>query len=74
LGIAFQVQDDYLDAFGDLEIRKKIRGDILANKKTFLLIHANGDCQWGPEKELERLLTSNDERRLRGSAGIHDCK
>ncbi|MEJ7671280.1 MAG: polyprenyl synthetase family protein [Chitinophagaceae bacterium] len=36
LGIAFQVQDDYLDAFGNPEkFGKQIGGDILANKKTF---------------------------------------
>lgn len=41
LGIAFQVQDDYLDAFGDPKKFGKLPGgDILANKKTFLLIHA----------------------------------
>ena len=41
LGIAFQVQDDYLDAFGDPEkFGKKVGGDIDANKKTFLMIHA----------------------------------
>ena len=41
LGIAFQVQDDYLDAFGDEnKTGKQVGGDILANKKTFLLIHA----------------------------------
>jgi geranylgeranyl diphosphate synthase type II len=41
LGIAFQVQDDYLDAFGDPEkFGKQVGGDIVANKKTFLLIHA----------------------------------
>ena len=41
LGIAFQVQDDYLDAFGDPEKFGKLPGgDIIANKKTFLLIHA----------------------------------
>jgi geranylgeranyl diphosphate synthase type II len=40
LGIAFQVQDDYLDAFGDpAKFGKQMGGDILANKKTFLLIH-----------------------------------
>ncbi|MDE3212202.1 MAG: polyprenyl synthetase family protein [Bacteroidota bacterium] len=40
LGIAFQVQDDYLDAFGDPEkFGKQVGGDILANKKTFLQIH-----------------------------------
>jgi geranylgeranyl diphosphate synthase type II len=41
LGIAFQVQDDYLDAFGNPEkFGKQIGGDILANKKTFLSIHS----------------------------------
>lgn len=41
LGIAFQVQDDYLDAFGDpAKFGKQVGGDIIANKKTFLMIHA----------------------------------
>ena len=41
LGIAFQVQDDYLDAFGDPDkFGKQVGGDILSNKKTFLSIHA----------------------------------
>src|SRR5688572_14936956 len=41
LGIAFQVQDDYLDAFGDpAKFGKQVGGDIVANKKTFLMIKA----------------------------------
>ena len=41
LGIAFQLQDDYLDAFGDeSKFGKKIGGDILENKKTFLYLKA----------------------------------
>ncbi|MBL0882767.1 MAG: polyprenyl synthetase family protein [Chitinophagaceae bacterium] len=41
LGIAFQVQDDYLDAFGDPEkFGKDVGGDIRQNKKTFLMLHA----------------------------------
>ena len=41
LGIAFQVQDDYLDAFGNPEkFGKDVGGDIRQNKKTFLLLHA----------------------------------
>jgi geranylgeranyl diphosphate synthase, type II len=40
LGLAFQVQDDWLDAFGNPEkFGKQIGGDILANKKTFLLVN-----------------------------------
>ena len=60
LGLAFQVQDDYLDAFGDPgKFGKQVGGDILANKKTFLLIHAlesaNGDCK----EELMHLMQTN---------------
>jgi geranylgeranyl diphosphate synthase type II len=41
LGIAFQLQDDYLDAFGDeSKFGKKIGGDNLENKKTFLYLKA----------------------------------
>ena len=38
LGIAFQLQDDYLDAFGNPEtFGKQVGGDIIENKKTYLL-------------------------------------
>jgi len=41
LGIAFQLQDDYLDAFGDPKtFGKQVGGDIIENKKTFLYINA----------------------------------
>jgi len=41
LGIAFQLQDDFLDAFGNADtFGKQIGGDILVNKKTFLLLKA----------------------------------
>lgn len=40
MGIAFQIQDDYLDSFGDEKVGKKIGGDILNNKKTLLYISA----------------------------------
>ncbi|MDH6534941.1 polyprenyl synthetase family protein [Parabacteroides sp. 52] len=41
IGLAFQLQDDLLDVYGDsATFGKKIGGDILCNKKTFLLIHA----------------------------------
>lgn len=60
LGLAFQVQDDYLDAFGDPQkFGKQVGGDILANKKTFLLIKAMevaGDSQ---KKEINELMHSN---------------
>lgn len=48
VGLAFQLQDDYLDAFGDPEkFGKQVGGDILADKKTFLYLtcreHANAE-------------------------------
>jgi len=41
LGIAFQLQDDYLDAFGDPKsFGKQVGGDIIENKKTYLFLKA----------------------------------
>jgi geranylgeranyl diphosphate synthase type II len=60
LGLAFQVQDDYLDAFGDPEkFGKQVGGDILANKKTFLLIHALQTASPSDKQKLLSLLQSN---------------
>lgn len=65
LGIAFQVQDDYLDAFGDPEIfGKKPGGDIMANKKTFLLLQAMEMATEAQHKELFRLLSIGDESKI----------
>ncbi len=45
LGLAFQIQDDYLDSFGDEKtFGKKIGGDILNNKKTWLLIRCREEA------------------------------
>ena len=57
LGIAFQVQDDYLDAFGDPEkFGKQPGGDIIVNKKTFLMIHAMDVATDGQKKLLADLM------------------
>ena len=60
LGIAFQVQDDYLDAFGDPEkFGKMPGGDILANKKTFLMIHALEVASGDQLQTLKQLMNTN---------------
>jgi geranylgeranyl diphosphate synthase type II len=65
LGIAFQVQDDYLDAFGDpRKFGKQVGGDILANKKTFLLIHALETAPAAEQKELRRLMQTQEEGKV----------
>jgi geranylgeranyl diphosphate synthase type II len=72
LGIAFQVQDDYLDAFGDPEkFGKKHGGDIIANKKTFLLIQAMQSCSEVQLEELHQLLRNNDNDKIQKIISIY---
>jgi len=60
LGLAFQVQDDYLDAFGDPgKFGKQVGGDILANKKTFLLIKAMEVASGAQLEEMNALLSGD---------------
>ncbi|MEX0316043.1 MAG: polyprenyl synthetase family protein [Allomuricauda sp.] len=54
LGIAFQLQDDYLDAFGDPKtFGKQVGGDIIENKKTFLYLKA---LENAPQDQKEGLI------------------
>ena len=58
LGIAFQLQDDYLDAFGDPEnFGKQVGGDIIENKKTFLYIRALELANEEDKSELKNLFS-----------------
>ncbi len=76
LGIAFQIQDDYLDAFGDPEkFGKKPGGDILANKKTFLLIHAHETANSVQREELDALMNDDAADKVEQVLKIFkDCK
>ena len=65
LGISYQVQDDYLDAFGDPgKFGKETGGDIKSNKKTFLLIRALETGNPSQQKKLNQLLTSADANKV----------
>jgi geranylgeranyl diphosphate synthase type II len=60
LGIAFQIQDDYLDAFGDpTKFGKQVGGDIQSNKKTFLMIHALETASGDILKSLKKAMEEN---------------
>jgi geranylgeranyl diphosphate synthase, type II len=59
LGIAFQLQDDYLDAFGDPKtFGKQVGGDIIANKKTFLYLTAYERSGVGEREQLDQFFSS----------------
>ena len=63
IGLAFQLKDDLLDVYGDeLTFGKKIGGDILCNKKTYLLIHALQLSEGNDADELAHWLKIVDEK------------
>ena len=82
LGLAFQLQDDYLDVYGDsVEFGKEIGGDIINNKKTYLLIKAlelstpeNKQLleDWVNKKEFDKNEKIAEVTKLYDKAGIKD--
>ena len=61
LGIAFQLEDDLLDCFGDQEkFGKKIGGDIIEKKKTLLYLFTNSKLESEKKLEFENIFNSNE--------------
>ena len=61
VGLAFQLQDDFLDVYGDFEtFGKAIGGDILCNKKTFMLINALAHAPEHLRTELQGWLAATE--------------
>lgn len=59
MGLAFQLQDDWLDVYGDPKVfGKAIGGDILCNKKTFMLINAANRADEEQRRELMKWITA----------------
>ena len=59
MGLAFQLQDDLLDVYGDpTQFQKKLGGDIVENKKTFLLINAYQRANDAQKAELDRWVNA----------------
>ena len=62
LGIAFQLQDDFLDAFGNPEtFGKQVGGDIIENKKTFLYLKAKEFANATQKEQLLQLFALKTE-------------
>ena len=61
MGLAFQLQDDYLDVYGDPKVfGKAIGGDIMCNKKTFMLINAFNLATAEQRAELMRWIDADN--------------
>src|SRR5260370_32019462 len=76
LGIVFQLQDDILDVYGNPEkFGKQVGGDILSNKKTFLLIKALELADKGQTSELKKWLSDTNfdaQEKVTAITGIYD--
>jgi geranylgeranyl diphosphate synthase, type II len=68
LGLAFQIQDDYLDAFTEdpTKFGKQVGGDIVAGKKTFLLIRALETATDAQRREMAGLQHAEPAARVEG--------
>lgn len=76
LGIAFQLQDDYLDVWGDpATFGKEIGGDIVNNKKTFLLINAIHQAGGNDAKALKHWLSESNapkQEKIQGVTALYE--
>lgn len=76
MGLAFQLQDDLLDVYGDPAVfGKKIGGDILCNKKTFMLINALQMAEGEEREALEEWIAKTDfipEEKISAVTAIYD--
>lgn len=71
IGLAFQLQDDYLDVYGDTKVfGKAIGGDITSNKKTFMLINAFNHANAEQRAELQKWVDAKDFDRNEKVAAV----
>lgn len=71
IGLAFQLQDDYLDVYGDPKVfGKEIGGDITSNKKTFMLINAFNHANAVQRAELQKWVDAKEFDRKEKVAAV----
>ena len=75
IGLAFQLQDDYLDVYGDFKtFGKRIGGDILCNKKTYMLINALLKADNNQRTQLEQWINAtdyNEEEKIKAVTDLY---
>jgi geranylgeranyl diphosphate synthase type II len=76
LGMAFQIKDDILDVFGDASlVGKQVGGDILSNKKTYLLLKAIEDADDVQSNELRHWINNghnNPQQKVKAVTSIFE--
>ncbi len=74
LGLAFQIKDDYLDTFGDQKtFGKRIGGDILQNKKTYLLCLSLSKADETQRQQIFGLFNETDEeKKIAGMKAVYE--
>lgn len=76
LGVAFQLQDDFLDVYGSESFGKPIGGDILNNKKTYMLITALVNASDNNQKQLNSWIANNNpadaKNKIKGVTEIYN--
>ena len=74
LGLAFQIKDDYLDTYGDEKtFGKRIGGDILQNKKTYLLVQALRSANKSTRQKIFNLFSEIDEvKKIEGMTALYN--
>ena len=71
IGLAFQLQDDFLDVYGDTKVfGKEIGGDITSNKKTFMLINAFNHANDAQREQLEKWVSAKEFDRKEKVAAV----
>lgn len=74
LGIAFQIQDDILDAFGDsAKVGKQIGGDILSDKKTMLYTTFQSTASATEKEEFLRLSAAANNEKISGIKALYEA-
>lgn len=76
IGLAFQLQDDYLDVYGDPKVfGKKVGGDIICNKKTYMLINAYNRADAEQRRELQHWMEAeafNSDEKVAAVTAIYN--